>query len=78
MAAQTGTNLTRPVSEPAPVYLTLQEAAHRLRCSTKTVRRYVARGRLVGYRVGPTMLRVRTDELDAMVASGTVPNARTR
>ena len=59
------------------VYLTIQEAAVRLRCSTKTIRRYVAKGQLVGYRVGPTMLRIRTDELDAMVVAGAIPNART-
>ncbi|MGI8682297.1 MAG: helix-turn-helix domain-containing protein [Mycobacteriales bacterium] len=58
-------------------YLTIQETAVRLRCSTKTVRRYVASGKLVAYRVGPTMLRIRVTELDAMVASGAVPNART-
>lgn len=58
-------------------YLTVQEAAVRLRCSTKTVRRYVAAGKLVAYRVGPTMLRIRVAELDAMVASGAVPSART-
>ena len=58
-------------------YLTIQDAAVRLRCSTKTVRRYIASGKLVAYRVGPTMLRIRLTDLDAMVASGAVPNART-
>jgi excisionase family DNA binding protein len=50
--------------------LTLQEAAERLRCSTKTVRRYVASGRLPAYRVGPTMLRVSAEQLDAMGCRG--------
>jgi len=58
-------------------YLTIQDAAVRLQCSTKTVRRYVASGKLVAYRVGPTMLRIRLTDLDAMVAAGAVPNART-
>ena len=57
-------------------YLTLQEVAERLRCSTKTVRRYVACGRLKAYRVGPTMLRVSAEQLDAMVVSGEVPTVR--
>ena len=57
-------------------YLTLQEAAERLRCSTKTVRRYVASGRLTAYRVGPTMLRVSAEQLDAMVVAGEVPTVR--
>ncbi len=66
----------RPRIEACP-YLTIQDAAIRLRCSTKTVRRYIASGKLVAYRVGPTMLRIRLTDLDAMVASGAVPNART-
>jgi excisionase family DNA binding protein len=57
-------------------YLTLQEAAEQLRCSTKTVRRYVACGRLTAYRVGPTMLRVSAEQLDAMVVAGEVPAVR--
>ena len=58
-------------------YLTIHEAAVRLRCSTKTVRRYIASGKLQAYRVGPTMLRIRLTDLDALVAAGAVPNART-
>jgi excisionase family DNA binding protein len=66
------------VVESQQTYLTIQEAAVRLRCSTKTIRRYVATGQLTGYRVGPTMLRLRADELDAMVTRGAMPNARTQ
>ena len=69
-------DIGRPKIDACP-YLTIQDAAIRLRCSTKTVRRYVASGKLVAYRVGPTMLRIRLTELDAMVASGAVPNGRT-
>lgn len=58
-------------------YLTIAETAARLRCSTKTVRRFVASGKLPAYRVGPIMLRIRITDVDAMVASGAVPNART-
>ncbi len=36
----------RPRIEACP-YLTIQDAAVRLRCSTKTVRRYIASGKLV-------------------------------
>lgn len=61
----------------AGAYLTIQETAVRLRCSIKTVRRYVSSGKLLAYRVGPTMLRIRVTDVDAMVASGAVPNART-
>lgn len=68
----------RVIAESTQTYLTVQEAAVRLRCSTKTIRRYVATGQLTGYRVGPTMLRLRANELDAMVSRGAMPNARTR
>jgi excisionase family DNA binding protein len=68
--------MSRTQNEDCP-YLTIRETAVRLRCSTKTVRRYVASGKLRAYRVGPTMLRIRVTDVDAMVASGAVPNART-
>ena len=66
------------VPDAGQVYFTVQEAASLLRCSTKTIRRYIARGDLLGYRVGPIMLRIQADELDAMVTSRALPNARTR
>ena len=75
-ARQAGSGFQRPSGEAGP-YLTIQEAAVRLRCSTKTVRRYVASGKLLAYRVGPTMLQIRSTDLDSMVISGAVPNART-
>lgn len=47
--------------------LTIAEAAERLKLSTKTVRRYIANGRLTGYRVGPTLIRVDPVEVDALL-----------
>ena len=35
--------------------------------STKTIRRYIAAGRLTGYRVGPRMIRVDLAEVDALL-----------
>jgi excisionase family DNA binding protein len=75
-ARAAGIGLEGRSGEAGP-YLTIAETAVRLRCSTKTVRRYVASGKLLAYRVGPTMLRIRVIDVDAMVASGAVPNART-
>lgn len=46
---------------------TIAEAADRLSCSAKTVRRYIADGRLTGYRVGPRMLRVDLAEVDQLL-----------
>jgi excisionase family DNA binding protein len=75
-ARTVGVEPDRRSGDPCP-YLTIQETSVRLRCSTKTVRRYVASGKLPAYRVGPTMLRIRVTDVDAMVASGAVPNAKT-
>ena len=35
--------------------------------STKTVRRWIAEGRLTGYRVGPRLIKIDLNELDAML-----------
>ena len=47
-------------------YETLGDAAERIGVSEKTIRRWIAEGRLTGYRVGPRFLRVDVDEVDAM------------
>ncbi|MEH6820909.1 MAG: helix-turn-helix domain-containing protein [Dietzia psychralcaliphila] len=45
--------------------ISLQEAGDYYGVSVKTVRRWIAAGRLEGYRVGPRLLRVRLDSLDS-------------
>ncbi len=35
--------------------------------NARTVRRYIAQGRLTGYRVGPRLIRVDLNELDDMM-----------
>jgi excisionase family DNA binding protein len=35
--------------------------------STKTIRRYIADGRLTGYRIGPRLVKIDLDDLDALV-----------
>lgn len=47
-------------------YLTMKDAARRLRVVPLTVRRWIRDGRLPGYRLGPRLLRVRADEVDAL------------
>jgi excisionase family DNA binding protein len=42
-------------------------AAERLGVCTKTVRRWIAEGRLTGYRVGPTLIRLDAAEVDALL-----------
>ena len=47
--------------------ISLADAAEYLGVSTKTIRRYIASGRLTGYRTGPRLLRVDMTELDALL-----------
>ena len=42
------------------------EAAARLGCAPKTIRKYIARGQLAAFRVGPRRLRIMSADLDAM------------
>ena len=46
---------------------TIGSAADRLQVTTKTVRRWIAEGRLTGYRVGPRLLRVDAHEVDELL-----------
>lgn len=57
-------------------YDSLASAAERAGVSERTVRRWIADGRLAGYRVGPRLLRVDRAELDALFA--VVPTAAIR
>ena len=59
---------TTPV-RPAPPrrFATLIEAADYVAVHPKTVRRWVATGRLTAYRAGPRLLRVDLNEVDAML-----------
>ncbi len=43
---------------PAPEWLTLRDTAERLQISEKSVRRWIAEGRLKAVRIGPRMIRV--------------------
>lgn len=42
-------------------------AAEHCDVSTKTIRRYIAAGRITGYRVGPKLLKVDLNELDDLL-----------
>jgi excisionase family DNA binding protein len=42
--------------------------------STRTLRRYISHGRLTGYRVGPRLIKVDLNEVDAIVRP--IPTAR--
>jgi excisionase family DNA binding protein len=48
---------------PAPI----QSTSKQYGVSEKTLRRYIAQGKLTGYRFGPRMIRVDLDEVDALL-----------
>ncbi len=48
-------------------YESLAEAAHRTQVSTRTLRRWIAQGRLEAYRAGPRLLRVDPAAVDAVM-----------
>lgn len=47
--------------------VSISRAAEEVDLSDKTVRRYIASGRLRGYRVGPRLIKVDLEELDRLV-----------
>lgn len=55
--------------------ISLEQAAEYAGVSPRTVRRYVAAGRLTGYRVGPRLIRLDISEVDAMLRQP-IPNGR--
>ncbi len=52
------------------------EAADYSSVTVKTIRRYVAAGRLTGYRLGDRLIRIDLDELEAMFSP--IPTGRPR
>ncbi|MCT9000795.1 helix-turn-helix transcriptional regulator [Microbacterium memoriense] len=57
---------------PAPEWLTLRDTAERLSISEKSVRRWIADGRLKAVRIGPRLLRVDADSILAVAEPLTV------
>jgi excisionase family DNA binding protein len=57
-------------------YVTIAQAAEILNQSVKTVRRRISDGTLPAYRVGPRLIRVRVEDLDASCRR--IPSARPR
>src|ERR1700757_3565698 len=55
---------TKPATPTPKKYITLNEVAETYGVSTRTVLRYLAEGRLKGYRVGPKLIRFNADEVE--------------
>ena len=64
----TTTKLATDDLPPRPRWATLSDAAGRAGVAKKTVRSWIAKGLLPGYRFGPRNVRVDLDDLDAVVA----------
>jgi excisionase family DNA binding protein len=54
-------------TQPSRRLESLANAADYAGVTTRTMRRYIASGRLIGYRVGPRLIRIDLDELEAML-----------
>jgi len=57
--------------------VSLADAALTLAVSTKTVRRYIATGRLEAVRLGSKTLRIKTASIEQLIRTGTI-NLRNR
>jgi len=57
---------TRTLPSPRRI-APIADAADYLGTSERTIRRYIAAGRLTGYRVGPRLIRVDLNELDTLL-----------
>lgn len=60
-------------------FASINAAAEYAGVSTKTIRRYIAAGRLTGYRFGPRLIKINLAEVDALLSPvATVDNAYLR
>lgn len=48
-------------------YETIQDAADRIGVSTKTIRRKIADGSLPAYRLGTSIIRLRSDDVEGLL-----------
>jgi excisionase family DNA binding protein len=49
------------------MYITIQDAADRLAVGPRVIRRMIATGELPGYRLRTKVIRVRADDVDALL-----------
>lgn len=66
---------THPTAPVAATWITIAQAADLMSCSTKTVRRLIARGALPARRIGSRMIRIDAADLDALGHNLTVAHA---
>lgn len=60
----TARSAVAPPPKPPRRYESIQSGADRVGVSTRTVRRWLSQGLIMGYRMGPRTIRLDADELD--------------
>ena len=60
--------MTPTINNQPRRWASLTAGAEHIGVSDKTMRRMIASGRVTGYRVGPRLIRVDLNELDALLA----------
>jgi excisionase family DNA binding protein len=55
--------MTTQITTELPPRVSLPQGANYLGCSEKTVRRYIASGKLRAWRIGPRMIRIDRESL---------------
>lgn len=61
-----------------PSHVTVQQVADDLQVHERTVQRWIADGTLKALRVGPTLLRINVEDLEAFLRSGGATQAQDR
>lgn len=59
--------ISNPHGANSAEFLPLQHAAEEASCSVSTLRNLIARGDLTAYRFGPRLIRVRRQDLEALL-----------
>lgn len=65
--------MPKRIKAPEPRYVTIKYGAEYLSISEQSLRRYIAAGRITGYRLGERALRVDRQDLDALLSA--IPTA---
>jgi len=72
----TNKGLRPTITDTRPSYASIQEAAGHLHVNPRTIRRMIARGELTGFRLGPRVIRVDLNELQAIMRP--IPSGKAR
>ena len=59
--------MSKTSQTPHRQLVSVASAAERVGCHPRTLRRWIAAGTLAAYRVGPRMVKIDLDELEAIV-----------